>query len=217
MPDALNFARDVLHMVAVGIEAGRIRAPDVELLYADGTKRVSVRQLALDAMQGLEAAIAARVPATNRAACKVGGDVARCWRQPCADAGHCTAEWVHPKPECWLIEADDGYKGVTFVDPATGEGAYDGFIVTPLVRATLGVTAAPAPYRCIKPQCPNDCCDCNHAIPGDDAALVLIADLLDHFAVDGHGGPLEDGESAMADRARKFLAGARGVPPKPVA
>lgn len=39
------------------------------------------------------------------------------------------------EPVCWLLEATDGYKGVTFVDPATGEGAYDGFTATPLVRA----------------------------------------------------------------------------------
>jgi RNA polymerase-binding transcription factor DksA len=63
--------------------------------------------------------------------------------------------------------------------------------------------------RCIKPQCPPDCSMCDHAIPGDNEALVLIADMLNHFAVDGHGGPLEDGESAMADRARAFLCRAQ--------
>jgi hypothetical protein len=34
---------------------------------------------------------------------------------------------------------------------------------------------------------------------------MLIVDLLNHFAVDGHGGPFEDGESAITDRARAFL------------
>jgi hypothetical protein len=63
----------------------------------------------------------------------------------------------------------------------------------------------PAPAICIKPQCPPDCAGCNHAIPSDNEALVLIADLLDHFAVDGHGGTFEDGESAITDRARAFL------------
>ena len=68
-------------------------------------------------------------------------------------AAEATVTWQHPagvgvpqapsKPECWLIEADDGYKGVTFVDPATGEGAYDGFIVTPLVRAHDSVKGSP--------------------------------------------------------------------------
>jgi len=68
-----------------------------------------------------------------------------------------------------------------------------------------------APARCIKPQCPPDCSGCNHAIPSDDEALVLIADMLDHFAVDGHGGTFEDGESAMTDRARAFLCRAAGA------
>ncbi len=61
-------------------------------------------------------------------------------------------------------------------------------------------------YRCIKPQCPNDCSQCTHAIADEDAAGVLVADLLDAFAIDGHGGPMEDGESALVDRARSWLA-----------
>lgn len=36
---------------------------------------------------------------------------------------------------CWLVEDTNGYQGVTFIDPQAGEGAYDGFKVTPLVRA----------------------------------------------------------------------------------
>lgn len=46
-------------MVAIGIQAGHIRARDVEFLYSDGPKRVSVHQLAADAMRGLEAEMAA--------------------------------------------------------------------------------------------------------------------------------------------------------------
>lgn len=59
MSDSLRFARDVLHMVAVGIHAGHIRARDVEFLYSDGPKRVTVEKLAFDAMCRLEQLIAA--------------------------------------------------------------------------------------------------------------------------------------------------------------
>jgi hypothetical protein len=65
--------------------------------------------------------------------------------------------------------------------------------------------APPTPYRCIKPHCPLECDGCNHAVPGDDEALVLIADMLDGFAVDGFGAPCEDGDSKLVDRARAFL------------
>lgn len=62
-------------------------------------------------------------------------------------------------------------------------------------------------FLCIKPQCSNHCSDCNCAISqGDDAATLVVA-LLNAFAVDGHGGPLEDGESELVDRARAWLAG----------
>jgi hypothetical protein len=64
---------------------------------------------------------------------------------------------------------------------------------------------APLPYRCIKPQCPVDCSMCNHAVPGDDEARILIADLLNAFAVDGFDAPCEDGDSVLVDRARRFL------------
>jgi hypothetical protein len=50
----LNFARDVLRMIAIGIQQGHIRARDVEFLYSDGPKRVSVHTLAVDAMHKLE-------------------------------------------------------------------------------------------------------------------------------------------------------------------
>jgi hypothetical protein len=60
-------------------------------------------------------------------------------------------------------------------------------------------------YVCIKPQCPPDCSQCNHALPPTDEARILIADLLHAFAVDGHGGPFEDGECALVDRARRHL------------
>lgn len=42
---------------------------------------------------------------------------------------------------CWLVEDGHGYRGVTFVDPATGEGAYDGFTTTPLIAATASHAA----------------------------------------------------------------------------
>jgi len=61
------------------------------------------------------------------------------------------------------------------------------------------------PFRCIKPQCPVDCSGCNHAVSGHDEARVLIADMLDAFAIDGMGGVYEDGESAICDRARAYL------------
>lgn len=63
-----------------------------------------------------------------------------------------------------------------------------------------------AAHRCIKPQCPTDCSECNHALPEDDEAAMLVCDLLDAFAVDGFDGPLEDGESQLVDRARAWLA-----------
>lgn len=66
-------------------------------------------------------------------------------------------------------------------------------------------------YRCIKPHCPPDCDQCRCAIPGDDVARVLVADLLvhidelrDHYGI---GGTAEDGEFAVIDRARHFLCG----------
>jgi len=74
----------------------------------------------------------------------------------------------------------------------------------------------PTPYRCIKPQCPADCSGCNHAIPGDDAARVLVADLLDAFAVDGHGATFEDGDSKLVDRARQFLGVRTAAPVAPM-
>lgn len=85
-----------------------------------------------------------------------------------------------------------------------------------LITETLATIDHPAvlqdaPYRCINPQCPNDCAMCNHAIPSSDAALVLIADMLNEMAVDGMGSPLEDGESQIVDRARKFLAVRRAI------
>lgn len=60
MVDALAHARDVLRMIAIGIQQHHIQARDVEFLYADGPKRVSVHRLAVEAMQGLEREIAAR-------------------------------------------------------------------------------------------------------------------------------------------------------------
>lgn len=59
MVDDLKFARDVLNMVVIGIQAGHIRARDVEFLYSDGPKRVSVQQLAADAARKLEREVAA--------------------------------------------------------------------------------------------------------------------------------------------------------------
>ena len=66
MADALTHARDVLRMIAIGIQQHHIKARDVEFLYDDGPKRVSVHRLAVEAMQGLELEIAARgVPAPH--------------------------------------------------------------------------------------------------------------------------------------------------------
>ena len=64
-------------------------------------------------------------------------------------------------------------------------------------------------HRCIKPQCPNDCSECNHALPADDEAAILVCELLDTFAVDGFDNQLEIGESQLVDRARVWLANRR--------
>jgi hypothetical protein len=37
--------RDTLNMVALGLRQGRIKAPDVEMLLADGVKRVTLLHL----------------------------------------------------------------------------------------------------------------------------------------------------------------------------
>lgn len=66
-------------------------------------------------------------------------------------------------------------------------------------------------HRCIKPQCPRDCSECNHALPEEDEAAMLVCDLLDDFAVDGFGAPLEDGESELVDRWRAWLADRRSA------
>lgn len=101
--------------------------------------------------------------------------------------------------------ADGGYVeigtdgGGEFIQVNTRPGD-DGYAGVP-----VGMQVAPTPHRCIKPQCPPECSGCNHAIAGDDAARVLVADLLDAFAVDGHGATFEDGDSALVDRARRFL------------
>ena len=65
--------------------------------------------------------------------------------------------------------------------------------------------------RCIKPQCPRDCTECNHALPEEDEAAMLVCDMLDDFAVDGFGAPLEDGESELVDRWRAWLATRRSA------
>ena len=66
-------------------------------------------------------------------------------------------------------------------------------------------------HRCIKPQCPRDCSECNHALPEEDEAAMLVCDLLDDFAVDGFGAPLEDGESELVDRWRAWLTTRRSA------
>ncbi len=64
-------------------------------------------------------------------------------------------------------------------------------------------------FRCLKPQCSATCSDCNHALPETDAEAMLVVDLLHALAVDGFGGPLEDGENHVVDRARAWLANRR--------
>jgi hypothetical protein len=69
------------------------------------------------------------------------------------------------------------------------------------------------PHLCIKPQCPNDCSGCNHAIDQADTARVLVFELLKAWTEDGlKGMVLEDGESALCDRARAFLAAPQPEP-----
>lgn len=58
MDDQLSFARDVLRAIAIGIHTGHIKARDIEFLYNDGPKRVTVLQLAVDAVHALDAEIA---------------------------------------------------------------------------------------------------------------------------------------------------------------
>lgn len=60
-------------------------------------------------------------------------------------------------------------------------------------------------YRCIKPNCPVSCSDCNHAIPGSDVARLLVVRLLDEFGNDDRDGPYEEGEHPLVDEARAFL------------
>jgi hypothetical protein len=38
-------------------------------------------------------------------------------------------------PVAWLAEDNTGYRGLTFIDPQTAEGACDGFTITPLYAA----------------------------------------------------------------------------------
>lgn len=68
------------------------------------------------------------------------------------------------------------------------------------------LTGAPLSARCIKPNCPTTCSDCNHAIRGDDEVAMLVADLLLDAGLAGDGAPYEDGEHPVVDRARAFLA-----------
>lgn len=60
MTDDLQFARDVLRMVRHGIANGHIKAREIEFLYADGPKRVSVHQVAGDAIAAIEREMDAR-------------------------------------------------------------------------------------------------------------------------------------------------------------
>lgn len=71
MADDLQFAHDVLRMVRHGIAYGHIKARDVEFLYDDGPKRVSVHELAGDAMRAIERETAARAAAVPAAGVRV--------------------------------------------------------------------------------------------------------------------------------------------------
>lgn len=62
-----------------------------------------------------------------------------------------------------------------------------------------------AAWRCIKPHCPTNCDSCRHAIRNEPGARLLIVEMLDAFANDGHGAPFEDGECAIVDKARAFV------------
>lgn len=61
-----------------------------------------------------------------------------------------------------------------------------------------------AQARCISPNCPTTCSQCNCAIDTADTTAMLVADLLEDV-VAGDGGPYEDGEHPVVDRARAFL------------
>ena len=63
----------------------------------------------------------------------------------------------------------------------------------------------PAPWLCIKPQCPPNCDGCNHAVR-TGSPQALVARLLNEFANDGHGATFEEGDHPLVDEARQFLA-----------
>jgi hypothetical protein len=56
---ALEKGRDTLKMFAIGLNTGRIKSPDLEMLLSDGPKRISALDLAVQAVEELSAALAA--------------------------------------------------------------------------------------------------------------------------------------------------------------
>lgn len=120
------------------------------------------------------------------------------------------SEGRHPvfiKPTHWRFVPAWGVQRNP-LDAADRQAAIDAASARPAAVDTSSAppeASPPSPYRCVKPQCPPDCSMCNHAIAPDDEPRLLIADLLNEFANDGHGATFEDGEHALVDRARKFL------------
>lgn len=49
----MSIARDVLFMVAVGLQQGKIKAPDIEMLYSDGPRRVTMLEMVMRALETL--------------------------------------------------------------------------------------------------------------------------------------------------------------------
>lgn len=86
----LSRARDVLRMIAIGIQQHHIQARDVEFLYDDGPKRVSVHRLAVESMRSLDQEIAARAALAELVALK---DIKDVLESPATDPW-CNAEQI---------------------------------------------------------------------------------------------------------------------------
>lgn len=67
-----SIPRDVLTMIAAGLELGKIKSPEIEMMYSDGPKRVSLSVLVRQALGSLPPSptgpAAERIPEPARAA-----------------------------------------------------------------------------------------------------------------------------------------------------
>lgn len=53
------------------------------------------------------------------------------------------------KPIAWIADDTAGYRGLTFVDPQSAEGAYDGWVITPLYAVPSPLQEGVAKYRAL--------------------------------------------------------------------